>query len=225
MAEVGPSQTSQTSSHATSSPSPTGADAYRRHWGAIYRFVYGRVQNREEAEDLTQEVCARVLGRRGTAEPTLAYLRAAALNLIRDRWRRRRSTGTLSPLEEAWLVADDDADPSRRHLDRLWLTGLLERLPRDQRLVVELRVIQGLSRAETAARMGRSEASIRGLQYRAIQALRAMALGREPAEPAEEEPASAGTPGPAGTPAAAQLHPRPTTGTPTGTTSKEAERT
>jgi len=164
--------------------SPAAAEAYRQYWSAIYRFIYGRVQNREEAEDLTQEVCARVLRRRGAAPPTLAYLRAAALNLIRDRWRRRWSAGVLSPLEEAWLVADDDADPGGRHLDRLWLRGLLERLPADQRRVLDLRIIQGLSRAETAARIGRSEASVRGLQYRAIQALRALVLEEFPAEAA-----------------------------------------
>ncbi|HEX6989343.1 MAG TPA: sigma-70 family RNA polymerase sigma factor [Bacillota bacterium] len=163
--------------NAEPSPAPNAAaDAYRRHWGAIYRFIYGRVQNREEAEDLTQEVCARVLGRQGAAAPTPAYLRAAALNLIRDRWRRRRSAGVLTPLEEAWLVPDDDAEPGRRLLDRMWLAGLLERLPDDQRQVLELRVVQGLSRAETAARMGRSEASVRGLQYRGIQTLRAMVV-------------------------------------------------
>ncbi|MDP4160504.1 MAG: sigma-70 family RNA polymerase sigma factor, partial [Bacillota bacterium] len=48
----------------------------------------------------------------------------------------------------------------------------LNKLPLDQRFVLQLRIVEGYSRRETAKRMGRSEDAVRGLQYRAIQTLR-----------------------------------------------------
>ena len=48
----------------------------------------------------------------------------------------------------------------------------MNQLPAQYRQVLELRIIDGYSRKETAERMERSEDAIRGLQYRALQALR-----------------------------------------------------
>lgn len=142
-----------------------------RTWPQLYRFVYARVQNREEAEDLTQETYLRVLRQRDPSHdpPSLPYLHTVALNLIRDRWRRIRARGARVPLEESLLLTDDGGDAT---VDRLWLETLIDELPDDYRQVIRLRIIAGLSRAETARRMDRSEAAIRGLQYRALQALR-----------------------------------------------------
>ena len=65
--------------------------------------------HREEAQDLTQDTYVRCLDRlraRGRGfPPPWAYVRAVALNQIRDRWRRRSRTGRLTPLED-WLLAE-----------------------------------------------------------------------------------------------------------------------
>lgn len=133
--------------------------------------MYRRVRNREEAEDLTQEVYLRIAGRFGAASPPLPCLLAAARNLVGDHW-RRAAPGPL-PLEEEHLVAHLDGDDA---VTRLWLEDLLRRLTAEYRAVLGLRVIGGHSRAETARRLGRSEASVRGLQYRALQRLRQLVL-------------------------------------------------
>lgn len=59
-------------------------------------------------------------------------------------------------------------------VDRILIKELLDRLQPDFRRVLELRLIQGCSRRETARVMGRSEDAVRGLQYRALAALRSM---------------------------------------------------
>ncbi|QIA27737.1 sigma-70 family RNA polymerase sigma factor [Thermaerobacter sp. PB12/4term] len=204
------------------SPPAAGEDAVRRWydatWPWLYRFVYARVQNREEAEDVTQETVLRVLrggraagpggsGASGRAAcgddasgsgakrpamveamaeagqtgfpPPDALVRTIALNLIRDRWRRQRRDGATVPLEEALLQAAaptrdgaaGDADAAVV-VDRVCLEELLRRLPPAYREVLHWRIVVGLSRAETARQMRRSEAAIRGLQYRALKALR-----------------------------------------------------
>ncbi len=165
-------------------------------WMRLYRFIYSRVQNREEAEDLTQEAYAHVYGAKvgqagGTGDGGDAgatggqtapanvgsdpYLRTVALNLIRDRWRRQRTHGVQIPLEEdllegqAGTIGDFEEDGA---VQRAWLQELLGRLPDDYRTVLRLRIVEGFSRAETARRMARTPAAIRGLQFRAVQALR-----------------------------------------------------
>lgn len=144
---------------------------YQERWPELYRYIYHHVQNRQEAEDLAQEAFSRTLAHpNGELAPTRQYLFATAHNLIRDRWRRQRRTGVLLPLEEALLdqAADDDAM-------QLWVRELLVQLPPEYRAVLELRIIQGFSRSETARRLDRTEDAIRSMQYRALQLLRAKA--------------------------------------------------
>jgi len=145
---------------------------YREMWLQLYRFAYARVQNREEAEDLAQETCARVLGSPSTATagpPTREFLFTTALNLIRDRWRRSRVRGITVTLDEAILLHASEHDEA---VQRAWIQELLAKLPPDYREVFELRIVRGYSRAETATRMGKSEAAVRNLQYRAVQTMR-----------------------------------------------------
>lgn len=161
----------------------TDPKRHQQAWLQLYRYVYARVQNRQEAEDLTQEAYLRAIARGRTPEgqspggpgdsPSRSYLQMVALNLIRDRWRRHRAHGVEVPLEEAFLGRPDVADDA---VHRAWVSGLLAQLPEDQRAVLELRILAGCSRAATARRLGRTEASIRGLQYRAVQTLRRLML-------------------------------------------------
>lgn len=137
----------------------------------LYRYIYQRVQNREEAEDITQEAYVRTLGRKPAPDtlPTAGYLKTVALNLIRDRWRRRQVRGITLPLTEALLA---DADDPEAALGREAVQEALAALPPDYRQVIQLRIVEGYSRSETAKLTGRSEDAVRGLQYRALQQLR-----------------------------------------------------
>ncbi|HEY3315945.1 MAG TPA: sigma-70 family RNA polymerase sigma factor [Bacillota bacterium] len=157
-------------------------DAYRQAWRELYRYVYRRVQNREEAEDITQEAYSRAFAR-GTGEPPSRwYLQTVALNVIRDRWRRRRTCGQEVPLEQVWLerLGGAGGDDPEGAVERAWMEGLLNRLPKEQQTVIRLRIVEGYSRVETAGRLGISEDAVRDLQYRAVQTLRR--LIREPIE-------------------------------------------
>lgn len=141
-------------------------------WRQLYQFVYHRVQNREEAEDVTQEAYSRTLKAHPEAFSVgqfVSYLQTAAVNVIRDQWRRAQTRETASTLVVPDQTAPDAAEEvARRDL----VVQALERLSPDYRQVLELRILMGLSTAETAQRMGRTEAAIRTIQYRAIRALK-----------------------------------------------------
>lgn len=144
-------------------------------WPELYRYLYYWVQNREEAEDLTQEIYARALSRFTFTQefPTVGYLKTIGLNLVRDRWRRQKVQGVQVDLEERLLSCQSEEEAA---LNKNLVRELLAQLPEEQRKVIELRILQGYSRAETAQRLGKSQDAVRGLQYRAVKTLRSLML-------------------------------------------------
>jgi len=141
---------------------------YVRYSGPIYRYVRGIVRDEHEAEDITQLVFTKLMtelvkyDERGI--PFFAWLRRLARNLAIDHMRRLKSP----PADD--LVADtscEEAGFSRAHT----IQAALETLPCEQRRVVLLRHLVGLSPGEIAERMGRSESSIHSLHHRGRVAL------------------------------------------------------
>ena len=63
-------------------------------WQPLYRFIYYKVQNREEAEDITQETYVKTLStfKKATIplEKFLAFMKTVSLNVMRDRWRQKK---------------------------------------------------------------------------------------------------------------------------------------
>ncbi len=148
-------------------------DAYA---GPLYRFIVSRVNNPSDAEDLTQLVFVKALEALPRYEargiPFGGWLFRLARNAIIDQIRTRRDhlslvTATTRETEEAGPEAMASL---RDDLDRV--ARALTALTDDQREVIELRFLAGLSVLETAVAMGRQEGTIRGLQFRAIASLR-----------------------------------------------------
>lgn len=147
----------------------------RSTWKELYRYIYYRVQNREEAEDITQETYARIfhyLKNNGTLVLDYkSYLRTVAMNIIRDQWRRNKGRGQSVNLEEVDPVFLSAGDFTGEVEDRTVIEKAIRKLSKDQQTVIRLRILEGLSAQETASRMSRREGTIRVLQYRAIKAL------------------------------------------------------
>jgi RNA polymerase sigma-70 factor (ECF subfamily) len=150
---------------------------FRREWKPIYTLIYQAVQNRAEAEDLTQEAFLRTLKAfdryQNTGVPFRAFLATVARNLVRSHW-RRRPLPTVDLGSDLEIISEDDgpdilaiAGDARRHLD----TALAE-LPNDYQTVIRLRIYEDRSTAEVATMMNRSVGAIRVLQHRALIALR-----------------------------------------------------
>ena len=159
-------------------------DAYA---GPIHRFIASRVNRPSDAEDLTQLVFVKALEALPRYEargiPFGGWLFRLARNAIIDQVRTRRDHLSLM---SAMTRATEEAGPEARaalrdDLDRV--AAALAELTDDQREVIELRFFAGLSVLETAIAMDRQEGTIRGLQFRAIAALR-RSLGIQVGTPA-----------------------------------------
>jgi RNA polymerase sigma-70 factor (ECF subfamily) len=157
------------------------AQIYHRYLETVFRFVYFRVGNRQQAEDLTAETFVRALKRIGSVtwqgRDLGAWLVTIARNLVADhfksgRYRLEVPTGDV-------LDADrEDRGPEGRPelvvLNRITNDALLKavgRLNPEQQECIRLRFLQGLSVAETAQAMRKNEGAIKALQYRAVRAL------------------------------------------------------
>jgi RNA polymerase sigma-70 factor (ECF subfamily) len=151
------------------------AELYDRHVDAVYRYVYFRMRIDAEAEDVTSEVFHRALvamPRYEPRRPFLAFLYTIARNIVTDRMRRARPHASF---EDALAHPSDAAGPEdlatvgdevRR------LRASIERLTPLQQDVIVLRYLEGRSTKETAALIGKTESTVRGIQMRALAALR-----------------------------------------------------
>jgi RNA polymerase sigma-70 factor, ECF subfamily len=150
---------------------------YTRYADDIHRYVRSIVCDQHEAEDVTQQVFAKLIHVIGKYEerevPFVAWMLRVARNLAIDHVRRQR----MIPVEEVRTTDEGSGDPAggRPMSD---LQEALARLPMDQREVLVLRHIAGLSPTEIATRTGRSEGSIHGLHHRGRRALRAELTSR-----------------------------------------------
>ena len=143
--------------------------------GPIYRYIAVRVRRREDAEDLTHLVFERIVTAlpryRHDGKPFSAWAFRIARNAVIDHLRRTRRTETLDVIPER----DDSGGPdaiSLREEEIRELRAAIRRLTPDQREALILRYASGLSADEAAQVMGRRAGTIRGLTFRAIEALR-----------------------------------------------------
>ena len=157
---------------------------YDRHVEAIYRYVYYRVRDDAEAEDLTSDVFMRALKAMPRYEPRqafLAWLYRIARNAVIDRARRgNRQVSYEDALEHPG--ADQIVVPDEEllaHSDNATLRGALAQLTPLQQEVIVLRFLEGYSTQEIAHIVGKREGTVRGIQFRAIGALRQLIPSRE----------------------------------------------
>jgi len=144
----------------------------------LMRFLRQNLRNPADIADLRQEVYARVYEAAQKTPPALAraFVLITARNLLVDRIRRERiiPIDTVTDLD-AMGIASDEADPDRVTMARDALRRLqaaLDLLPPQCREAVLLRKVEGLSRQETARRMGITERSV---NRHIIHAMRALA--------------------------------------------------
>ena len=152
-------------------------ELYERFAPEIGRYLLRQVHGRREtAEDLTEEVFLKALQRLGGYQarglPFAAWLYRIARNHLIDHIRATRKRAT-APLDAAPDLAADGAERELAGaLDRHELAEALAGLSDDQRQVVSLRFLAGLTSAETARLVGKSEDAVKKLQARGLARMR-----------------------------------------------------
>ena len=149
---------------------------------AVLRYVIARGLPADDAEDIAQETCLGLLralpGWRDLGRPVWALVFAITHNKIADRARAHAVRKDVSMDNSSYLAdAVTDLRPGPAELveedeGSRRVRALLGVLPATQRDVLLLRVIVGMSTAETAATLSLTVGSVRVLQHRAVATLR-----------------------------------------------------
>jgi RNA polymerase sigma-70 factor (ECF subfamily) len=155
---------------------------YKRHKGALYRFVMRSIRDRATAEEIYQEIWMRAIEARGRYEVQAKFttwLFTIAHNRLVDHWRKRGLTLVSMDQEDAGSIepsAAPDDEPHRRleakqGLERFLRT--LEGLPPAQREAFLLHEEAGLSVAEIAVAIGCNEEAAKSRLRYAMTKLKA----------------------------------------------------
>lgn len=149
---------------------------YKRHRGALYRFVLRAIKHRGPAEELYQEVWIRVIEARARYTPQARFttwLYTIAHNLLVDHWRKKGLTLVALDSED---VALESANPARVAEGREAVARFmqaLEALPAAQREAFLLHEEAGLTVAEIAAATGAGEEAAKSRLRYAMAKLKA----------------------------------------------------
>jgi RNA polymerase sigma-70 factor (ECF subfamily) len=147
-------------------------DAYLER---VYRYVYFHVSDDQAAEDITSQVFLKAwenLDRyQPGGSPFLAWLYTIARHQVIDHYRTRKASVSID--EVAALPAKEDAvdEQVEARFDLQAMRDALQFLTEEQRQVLILKFIAGLSTSEISKQMGKAEGAIRALQMRALQTL------------------------------------------------------
>jgi len=150
---------------------------YENYFTPIYRYIYFRVKNRDDAEDLTQTVFLKayksIPDLQKITDRPLAYFFTIARNTVIDHWRKKKDilieedildkipTNNLNPQEMA----------EKTEIETM-IRRAIKQLTDDQQEVIILKFINELSNQEISKLLNKSEDAIRQLQCQALKALR-----------------------------------------------------
>ncbi len=151
----------------------------------IYRYIYRQVSDVEMARDLAADVFHRLLQAiqkgNGPRQDTKAWLYRTAHNIIVDHYRRQQHRDHL-PLFEGIVDGEMDlAQTAELHLTAEAVGQALQQLTPDQRQVIALKFLAGLTNGEVAKVMDKPVGAVKSLQHRALAALQRQLV------PAEEK--------------------------------------
>ena len=159
---------------------------YDRYVDAVYRYVFYRVRNEAEAEDVTSDVFMRALRAIPKYEPRqafLAWLYRIARNAVIDRSRRQGARQQVS-FEDALAHpnADQVVNPDAGLLagsDASVVRVAMQQLTPLQQEILVLRYVEGYDTKTISKLVGKADGTIRGIEFRALTALRALIPSRE----------------------------------------------
>jgi RNA polymerase sigma-70 factor, ECF subfamily len=151
-------------------------ELYDRYFKQLYRYIYFRVQNQEEAEDLTETVFLKTLEsihrRRATIDNFQGWLFRTAHNLVVDHYRTEKSQVSIDNIAE---LRDSQKLPESQiqmQFDNVALAKAVATLSPESQQIIACRFISGMSHAETAKILGVNQGYLRVLQFRALKQLR-----------------------------------------------------
>jgi RNA polymerase sigma-70 factor (ECF subfamily) len=152
------------------------AGLYEECYDNIVRYVYAHIGNRAEAEDIAGEVFLRALkslkSYREQGVPMRSWLFRIAHNLTVDYLRKMDRRKTV-PIDTVVMPAEDNpADAAEKNVEFERVSRAMEDLTPEQREVISLRFLGGLTSREVGNILHKSDGAVREMQRAALEMLR-----------------------------------------------------
>jgi RNA polymerase sigma-70 factor (ECF subfamily) len=151
---------------------------YEQYVGRIYNYIYYRIGNMHEAEDLTARVFFRAMRRisdyQNRGLPVSAWLYRIAHNLVAN-WHRDRGRRPEIPLDESTSFVAHLEHPESTMLqteEQEALLRIIRKLPAERQQLLILKFVEHLSNAEIGQIMERTEGAVKSLYHRTLLSLR-----------------------------------------------------
>jgi len=161
-------------------------ELYERYVDKIYNYIYYRVSDQAEAEDLTARTFFRALRKIDSYEdrglPFSAWLYRIAHNLVAN-WHRSNSRRKSVQLDELMAATSGESNPGaiiEQQEMHAMLIEAIRKLPEDRQQLIILKFVERLPNAQIGQIMGRSESSIKSLYHRTLKSLRSDLRKRQP---------------------------------------------
>lgn len=152
------------------------AGLYDEYYDKIAHYVYVRIGDKNEAEDIASEVFLKALKSIKSYEeqgaPMQAWLFRIAHNMVVDHLRKVSKYKTVSIDNVEIRDETDPADIAEINITMESVRKAMEQLTPDQREVLQLRFFGGLSSKEVAGVMKKTDGSVREMQSNALERLR-----------------------------------------------------
>jgi RNA polymerase sigma factor (sigma-70 family) len=155
-------------------PTTPFSEVYATYFPAATGLARSLTRNHAVAEDIAAEGLLRMWRHwdAGGVEQPWAYLRRTVVNETISRARKAARDQALTARYECREQAAPAPGPDGALGDQDLVARLLDRLPRQQRRIVELRFLEDLSERETALRLGISVGTVKSGASRALARLR-----------------------------------------------------
>jgi RNA polymerase sigma factor (sigma-70 family) len=149
---------------------PRATDVALDQLELVFAFIYARVGNRADAEDLTQQVALKAIPRLRQGAPASAirgYLFATARSVLGGFWSTRLGLSESELHEDLALATPPASNPDQGVAT---VQQILAELSDNYRRVLELRFLHGYSLKEVAAEMHSTVGAVKVMQLRALRA-------------------------------------------------------
>ena len=153
--------------------SPSATETGLAELELVFAFIYARVGNRPDAEDLTQQVAMKAIPRlnQDASAPSIrAYLFATARSVLANFWAAKFGL-PLEELNEELAQGPQDLQAAPEDgISAVRVNRILGRLPANYRKLLELRFLRGYSLKEVASELETTVGAVKVMQLRALRA-------------------------------------------------------
>lgn len=151
---------------------------YEQYYVPVFRYLYGRLRNKDEANDLAQSVFLKVYEAIARIEPNstpLKYFFTVARHTLIDYWRKKKDV-VISAEDDVWQNIPDHRPNQVVMVETMEISvqvrDAMGKLEEDEQDILSLKYFGGLSAGEIGEQLGISEAAVRQRQCRALKILK-----------------------------------------------------